>query len=169
MDCPILDDILRREGGFVDHPADRGGPTKFGITQATLSAWRGRAVGKEDIRRLTEKEAREILYVRYVLNPGFERIDDINLKALLVDCAVQHGQSRAIVWLQKAVGVKADGILGPVTADAVARADAKRLYCKVLALRAIHFGEVLVKWPSQHVFAGGWMHRLAEFIEKVPT
>ena len=58
----ILDEIIRREGGYVNHPADRGGPTNFGITAQTLGSWRklGRPATTAEVRALTEAEARAV-------------------------------------------------------------------------------------------------------------
>jgi lysozyme family protein len=142
----LLDDILRREGGFVDHPADRGGPTNFGITQATLAIYRE-------------------LYLR---GPGFDRIECDALRALLLDCAVNHGTGRAARWLQQAAGVTVDGRVGPVTLAAVNRQDGARLYRAVLAERCRFYGRLITRDPSQAVFAAGWASRVAEFIEATP-
>ena len=54
----MLNDVLRREGGYVHDPADRGGPTHYGITQRTLRAWRGQLVTAADVRDLTTAEAK---------------------------------------------------------------------------------------------------------------
>jgi len=69
----LIDDIIRREGGFVNHPADRGGPTKYGITAKTLGNWRqlGWLATSDEVATLTESEAREIYRHRYILAPGF--------------------------------------------------------------------------------------------------
>ena len=72
----ILDDVIRREGSYVHDPQDRGGPTKYGITQRTLRAWRGQAVTAEDVRQVTRDEARAIYRRRYVDDPGFARLPD---------------------------------------------------------------------------------------------
>jgi lysozyme family protein len=58
----ILDEIIRREGGYVNHPADRGGPTKYGITAQTLGRWRklDRPATATEVKALTETEARAI-------------------------------------------------------------------------------------------------------------
>ena len=48
----LIDDILRREGGYVNHPADKGGPTNFGITQDTLSRYIGRQALISDVKNL---------------------------------------------------------------------------------------------------------------------
>ena len=48
-----------QEGGFANDPQDRGGPTKFGITLATLRAYSGRSdLGEDDVRELTQAQAR---------------------------------------------------------------------------------------------------------------
>jgi lysozyme family protein len=168
-----LTHILRREGGFVDHPADRGGPTNFGITAATLGDWRGlgRPASREEVKALTEREARKIYTQRYLTDTGFAQIPNAKLRDLLLDCAVHHGPRRAAVWLQEAVGVTADGKVGPRTVEAVTdygRRDQGRrrrpLQAVILAKRLVFLGELITKDPKQAVFAKGWMVRVAEFL-----
>ena len=164
----LIDDILRREGGFVDHPADRGGPTKYGITQATLANHRGRPVNVDDVRNLTETEAREIYEKLYLRQPKFDRIEYRPLQALLLDCAVNHGPVRATMWLQQAAGVLDDGVIGPVTLEAVHKMDGGLLYRRVLARRCRFYGRLVTRDPGQAAFAAGWAARVAEFIEETP-
>lgn len=160
----VIDDILRREGGYVDHPADRGGPTKYGITQATLAAWRGRAVTAVDVQALTQDEAREIYAEEYIRKPGFDRVNGERLSAFLVDSAVNHGPATAAKFLQRALGVSADGVIGPATRSALYNSDPVRIFHRALAERAKFYGRLITDDPSQAPFAAGWMNRLAEFI-----
>ena len=48
----LIEDVIAREGGYVAHPADTGGPTKFGVTRATLSRWRGHHVTAAAVQAL---------------------------------------------------------------------------------------------------------------------
>jgi lysozyme family protein len=160
-----IDDILVREAGFVDHPADRGGPTNLGITMKTLSTFRRRRVDLEDIRTLGPTEARAIYRSDLYLG-RFALVGNDALFELLGDMAVHHGTDAAARYLQRAVGVKEDGMIGPVTRAALERADVGAVYRKVVASRARLFGKILRKDPKQSVFALGWMNRLAEFIER---
>jgi len=163
----ILDDILRREGGYVNHPADWGGPTKYGITAQTLGAWRklGRPATAVEVQTLTETEARAIYRQNYITGPGFEVITHPALLRLLVDAGVHSGPKRAVQWLQAALGVTADGVIGPKTRAALATADQGVLYGKVLGQRLRHLGRLITHDPRQSVFAAGWMNRMAEFVE----
>lgn len=163
----ILNGILRREGGFVDHPADRGGPTKYGITAATLGEWRGlgRPATREEVFALTEQEARDIYRQRYIIAPGFDRLKDGALMELMVDAAVNSGPKRAIQWLQAALGVAADGVIGPRTLAALDVADTRKLRRRVLAERLRHLGRLIAANPKQAVFAAGWMNRVADLVE----
>ena len=163
----ILDDVIRREGGYVNHPADRGGPTNFGITAQTLGAWRklGRPATTAEVQALTEAEARAIYRQRYLTDPGFEAISHPALLQLLVDSAVHSGPKRAVQWLQSALGVTADGVIGPKTRAALAQADQGVLYGKVLAQRLRYLGRLITDDPRQSAFAAGWMNRMAEFVE----
>ena len=69
----IIDTILRREGWprYTNRPSDRGGPTKGGITLATLASWRKRPVTATDVAALDEAEVRAIYRARYIEEPGF--------------------------------------------------------------------------------------------------
>lgn len=162
----IIDDILMREGGYVNHPADRGGPTKFGVTIKTLSAWRGRPQTAADVEALSEREAREIYREEYIVRPGFLAIENEKVRSLVIDCAVLHGPKNAVKMLQQAARVFPDGIFGPNTKAAVNRMTASVLYCRLCAARIRFIGDLLRRDQSQHVFAAGWANRVAEFIEE---
>ena len=166
----LLDEVLRREGGYVNHPADRGGPTKFGITAATLGEWRrlGRAATAQEVSALTPDEARAIYRQRYVADPGFEGIKHPPLLALLVDAGVHSGPKRAVEWLQTALGVSPMEVLGPRTRTALMSADPVVLYRRVLAARLRFLGRLITQDRRQAAFAAGWMNRLAEWVEGAP-
>lgn len=173
--------IIDREGGFTDNPADRGGATNFGITLVTLAAWRhskGRAVTTtEDVRNLTISEAMEIYRWEYVEKPGFLTIEDPELFDLVVDSGVNHGPDRAAKFLQEALGVKADGDIGPKTRGALARSWIPQVYRDVIAARLRFYGRFISKdrtdadrdgIPDATEFASGWLNRLSEFVRRCP-
>lgn len=159
----IIDDIIRREGSkYTNHPADRGGPTKYGITLETLRRATNPYATANDVASLTEQQARAIYADLYV--KPFEWIDDEPLRELLVDCAVQHGVGRAVKFLQAALNVAVDGVAGQKTKAAYDDCRKIAVYRRVLAERIKFYGDIITHDPGQAVFAAGWMRRVAEFL-----
>lgn len=179
----LIAGIIQREGGFVDHPADRGGPTKWGITAKTLEIFRrkvGRFFGtitRADVEALTVEEATRIYEDLYVVEPGFDAIADPRLQECVVDAGVNHGPRHAAKWLQYAADVPQDGDVGPVTIAAVNAADPMELFLWIQAFRLRLFGRLVSLDPQlkaatragftlQAEFASGWNNRIAEFLER---
>ena len=165
-DDDIIRDVLAREGGYVNHPADRGGPTKYGITLATLSAWRKRQAEAADVQALTEAEAWDIYRHRYIGAPGFATIADARLRVLLVDSGVHSGPKNAIKFLQRALGVVDDGVLGPVTRQAIWAVEPRQLWLGVFAERLRFLGRLISQDHAQAIFAAGWMTRMAGLLKE---
>lgn len=151
-----LAEVLAQEGGYVDHPKDPGGATNMGITQATLSDWRDRPVSKFEIRTLTRAEAVAIYRARYW---DAVRGDDLpaGLDLVAFDPAVNSGVRRGVQWLQRALGVAADGRVGPVTLSYAHSADAVRAIRQACAYRT-GFLQGLKTWGT---FGTGWSRRVA--------
>lgn len=163
----IIDGILAREGGdkFTDDPKDPGGATKYGVTGKALAEWRKKPVTSADVRDLTEKEAREIYLHMYILEAGLDKVLNLPLRELLVDCAVNNGRGRAVRWLQEALGAQVDGALGPKTLGLLAQAYPYRVYYKVCGIRLRAYG-VLVEQNHELVrFVAGWINRTCSFLE----
>lgn len=163
----VIEAIIEREGGFVDSPLDRGGPTKFGVTMATLSHWTGGIVTPSDIKALTPEVAAQIYLRLYVQKPGFELINDDRLRGLVVDSAVHHGQATVIKWLQAIVEVEVDGVLGSTTTAAINSENAHSIYLLLIAKRIRYMGNIVHQDPSQVVFINGWLSRATKFVEEV--
>ena len=162
----ILDGLIRREGtSYVHHPADRGGPTRYGITLATLERWRGTPVSADDVRRLTEEEARRIYRARYVEAPGFLTVTtDEPLLTGLVDFAVHSGPRAAVLALQRAVNVTADGAINAATREAVARLSPREVLWRLHMIRIELLCRLAERHPEQRVFWRGWMARVMELV-----
>lgn len=112
----IIDDLIEREGGYNrNNPADRGGPTKYGITKALLSSWRGVPATVDDVKNLTKGEAYSIYQEKFLKEINLDLIPDDVTRAHLFDAAVLHSPRRAITFLQETLGVEQDGLLGPKT------------------------------------------------------
>lgn len=155
------DEVIAREKGYVNHPKDRGGPTKYGITQRTLSNWLGREATASDVAALDRQTARRIIEAEYA--SPFQFLPKSRLKSLLVDASVQHGPQDAIRWLQRAAGVIPDGRLGPETISAVQASPEADLYDAVLQFRLGKLAR-LSSTPRGKAFARGWENRMKEFL-----
>ena len=161
----MLDDVIRREGGYVHDPVDRGGPTNYGITQRTLRAWRGQAVTPTDVRRLTRDEARAIYQRRYVDAPGFATLPD-PLRAQVVDNGVLSGPRQAVKDLQRAIGgVTVEGRLGPKTRAALRQQGVAGVHARLIQVRAARIGRLVQRAPAQVRFLRGWLTRITAFAE----
>lgn len=163
----MLDEILLREGGYVDNSADRGGPTKYGVTQATLSAWLGRPASVEDVRNLTTDTAKAIYTKQYFVGPHLDQLPDL-IQPVMLDAAVNSGPGHAVKWLQQVINdnghgpVMVDGGIGPATvaaANAAAAAMGAGLNRALVETRRAFLQHLAVNDPSQQQFEQGWMAR----------
>lgn len=168
----LLDALLQREGGYVDHPADRGGPTNWGITQAVARS-QG-YVGA--MRELSRDEARAIYRKLYWKNPGFDAVEPLAPRVAeeLFDTGVNMGPAVAIGFLQRALNalncggrdwtdLMIDRNLGPVTLAALHALMKRRgAPAEAVLLRALNAlqGERYIALsedrPANEAFTWGW-------------
>jgi lysozyme family protein len=146
----LIDYIIdAHEGGLVDHKDDPGGLTKYGISQ--------RAFPELDIRGLTKEQAKEIYRLHYWQKIRGEELPG-QLKLITLDAAINQGVDRAAKLLQKACGVKVDGIIGPKTLEALKTTQSMFVLSKYAELRLLHYQGL----PTWGVFGKGWSRRLLD-------
>lgn len=162
----VVKGIVNREGGFVNKKNDKGGATKYGITIGTLQRWRNRKCSVQDVMDLTKEEAAEIYKSEYIEKPGFLRFGDDALAEQLIDTGVNHGTGGAIKILQRALGVPADGGIGPVTMAAAKKLKPHQVYCRFIGERLTTYSRICERDETQLEFAAGWMNRVAEMIRR---
>jgi lysozyme family protein len=153
------------EKGYVNHPADRGGPTKYGITLKTLAKWRNREVTAEDVKNLTLNEAKLIYKSWYWNAVKGDSLRSYAIAYALFDQAVNRGADTAIRRAQKIAGVSQDGKIGPQTINALNAFDEKK-FIKLWAEESIaSYGRLIASDPSQEVFRNGWENRVKDLVK----
>lgn len=170
----IIESILRREGSTYTHdPADRGGSTKYGVTQRSWDDYIAHDPANAPTRTvdsLTRDMAIKFYSDSFVEPLAF--ITNVYLRELVIDSAIQHGPIRAIKWLQAAAETTVDGVIGDGTRAAVnpisdSLADTEwqlHIYHQMLKTRIRFYGEIITRDPTQARFAAGWMNRVVEFV-----
>jgi lysozyme family protein len=183
----LIDALIEREGGFVNHPADKGGPTCFGITEAVA-----RAHGYTGPMRLLPREEAATIYERlYWLRPRFDEIArrSWRLAAELFDSGVNMGPAVAATFLQRALtalnrsgkdypDLVPDGRIGPMTlfaldaflaargsspAVGLGGGDQQRTSGETVLLRALEalqgerYLRLAERRPANEAFLYGWL------------
>lgn len=169
----LIDALIEREGGYCDHPADRGGATCWGITEAVARAdgYRGA------MRDLPRARAASIYRRLYWLEPGFARVaaDAPAVAAELFDTGVNMGPGVATGFLQRALNalnrgatdypdIALDSRLGPATRAALAGFLARRgaagegvLLKAMEALQGARYVTLAERRPANEAFLYGWL------------
>lgn len=175
----MVDGLIEREGGYVDHPADRGGPTRFGITEAVARA-HGYAGAMADFPR---SEAEAVYKRLYWLRPRFDEVAKRvpRVAAELFDTGANMGPGVAATFLQRAltalnrngsdyVDLVPDGRVGPRTLQAIDAFIAVRgpggetvLLRALEALQGERYLRLAEKRPANEAFLYGWLaNRIGE-------
>ena len=169
----LIDSLIEREGGYVNHPADRGGPTAFGITEAVA-----RANGYVGPMKLMPREEAAGIYRRlYWLRPRFDALGELSprIAAELFDSGVNMGPAVAITFLQRALtalnrsgrdfpDLVPDGRIGAATLDSLRRflavrgAGGETVLLRALdALQGERYVRLAERRPANEAFLYGWL------------
>lgn len=147
--------LIGHEGGYVNHPQDPGGETKFGITKRTYPHL--------NIRALTLGQAKAIYRRDFWDKAGCDALPG-GLAFDVFDTAVNSGVSRSAMLLQEALGVDADGKVGPITRASIAAEPNKAALQARFNGGRLQFMTDLGTWGS---FGKGWARRVAENLKAI--
>lgn len=161
-DC--LKFVLSMEGGYCDNPSDRGGATNCGITQGVYDEYRtSSSQFRMPVVGISADEISAIYRSRYwkpVCGDNLPR----GLDLVVFDSAVNHGVRQASKFLQRALGVDDDGIIGNKTIAAVHSDDAAGMTAHVIGdildQRTDFYDNLVQRDNKQKVFLKGWLNRI---------
>ena len=155
-----LEFIMKWEGGdkITEDPIDPGGLTKYGISKS--------AHPDVDIRNLTFEQAKQI-YLEHYWNRGKCPLLPKPLNIAHMDACVNMGKRRAAKFIQKAVGVYADGVIGDKTINAVIRMDPGALAVEIIRQRNEYYEELATNAPPLKKFLKGWLNRTEDLMREI--
>lgn len=154
--------VRQYEGGWVDNAKDPGGATNKGVTLSTFRSLVKPKATKDDLRNITDAQVESIYYKSYWAPAGCAMLP-AGVDFAVFDFAINSGVYRAAQYLQKTVGAKQDGKVGPATVAAVEAYGASRTIKDLCASRLAYMKRIKHKktgallWPT---FGKGWQRRV---------
>lgn len=151
---------------YTNKRTDRGGPTKYGITLAT---WKkvgydkngDKVINAEDVKLLTKVDYERVFKRNYWDACWGDHIKNQSVANLLIDFAYNSGATRAIKHIQRCVGTKQDGVMGPATLSAINNFKQGQwvLFDKLKIDRIAYLNEIVKNDPRQEANLPGWLRR----------
>jgi len=159
----VLNGIIASEGGFSNDPVDHGGATNYGITLNTLRAQDGYEGATIDTLKSLDVSVAKQIYTQHYIKPYVILSNPIVFK-FLVNSAVQHGVSGANRIIQRALGLRIDGVLGKETQGKLLcnEASPTQFLAALVAARLRYYTAIVDRDPSQLKFMKGWANRVAK-------
>jgi lysozyme family protein len=152
-----LKKVLTHEGGYIHHPKDPGGATNQGVTQRVYDDYRRQHGGPiRSVKDLTNSE-RDTIYRQRYWNLIKGDLLPAGISYVVFDGAVNSGVSQSVKWLQRALGIKADGVLGPATLTAIQQINDHDALIARIVERRMKFLKALKTWKT---FGKGWTRRV---------
>jgi lysozyme family protein len=154
----IYDHTLKWEGGSKLHnvSGDSGGWTIYGISYNNNKQHFN---SLEDFKKMTYEKACEIAYNNYYKPLHLEKVNP-EVRDQLFDIAFNTGVKRAVILVQRALGLIDDGIMGKITLGCLPDLKNDRLYNE----RVKFYNSIVKNNPSQNKFLKGWLNRSNDFI-----
>jgi lysozyme family protein len=152
--------ILKIEGGFVNNPSDKGGPTNWGITQRVYNAYVGYDSTNDEIRNMPEGDAMEIYKTNYWDAIGGDSILEYAVAYIIFDQAVNRGVSSALKQACRTVGIAESGGVNSFTISSVNAYDPYMFVTEYLMNSEDFYNAIVARDPSQAKFQKGWLNRV---------
>ena len=150
---------IARNKGWSDDPDDPGGATMIDITLATYTAYRKRkgfkSTSKNDLKSICFDDWQEILKTHFWDLWRADQINSQGIAHLLVDWGWASGP-KAVRSAQKIIGVKADGVVGPLTLSAINKSNPRELFEQIRHARELYYRQCKGAWK----YLNGWLRRL---------
>jgi len=150
-----LEWLLEHEGGYVNHPKDPGGETNLGVTKKVYQNWcTEQDVFMKDMKDLTFDDVKPIYKNNY-----WDRVkgDDLpgGIDWSMFDWAVNSGSATPARTLQSILGVTSDGVIGPITIDALDGKNISNIISRIYIKRQVFYESL----NSFDTFGAGWSKR----------
>tara|TARA_R100000664_G_C2753270_1_gene140659 strand:+ start:706 stop:1230 length:525 start_codon:yes stop_codon:yes gene_type:complete len=146
--------VLEHEGGYVNHPDDPGGRTNKGITQKVYEKYLGRSVTEKEMKNINIEDVKIIYKNNYWDKVKGDELF-LGIDFSVFDWAVNSGVSRASKALQKIVGVKSDGFIGPQTLKAMSSGNTQVIIEQLAESREDFYKRL----STFDTFGKGWLSR----------
>lgn len=154
---PALALVLAHEGGYVNHPRDPGGATNKGVTQKVYDAYRDlMGVARQSVANISLGEAAAIYRQQYAEAIKFDRLP-AGIDYAVFDFAVNSGVKRAAKFMQRRLGVEADGHIGLITLTKLAKVNDVEGFISGLCADRVDFLRGLDTFDT---FGRGWLRRV---------